>query len=110
MIKRYNQFVNKKVNENKNEEPNLSNDEFVEIEKEEVEEYFEEEEEEAGDFYNNKLKELANLLGVEVVDGKVEFEGKEIIFPSETDMYHYDKKKFKTAQEVFDFIMSKKGK
>jgi hypothetical protein len=131
MIKRYNQFVNKGVNENAFEE----DDEFGDIKTKdgsylnpEGEEYFEEgdefgdiktkdgsylnpegeeyfeEEEEAGDFYNNKLKEVADLIGVEVIDGKVEFEGREIIFPSETEMYHVDKKKFKTAQEVADYL------
>jgi hypothetical protein len=110
MIKRYNQFVNKRVNENTYEEKDFSNDEFGDIKTKdgsylnpEGEEYFEEEEE-AGDFYNNKLKEVADLIDVEVIDGKVEFEGREIIFPSETEMYHIDKKKFKTAQEVADYL------
>jgi hypothetical protein len=125
MIKRYNQFIKNKTNEDLNEEDFMNGTPFEETEtglsnrnlENEVDDFEEsemdntinnelEEEEEAGDFYNKKLKELANMLNVEVEDGKVEFEGKEIIFPSETEMYHVDKKKFKTAKEVVDYLNS----
>jgi ASC-1-like (ASCH) protein len=59
-------------------------------------------EEEAGDVYTNKLKELADALGVEVVDNSVEYNGKKIIFPSETEKYQIEgiKKGFNTVDEV----------
>jgi hypothetical protein len=43
-------------------------------------------------------------LGVEVEDGKIMYNGKKIIFPSETEMYHVDNKKFKTSQEVISYL------
>jgi hypothetical protein len=125
MIKRYNQFIKNKTNEDINEEDFMSGTSFEETETDlsnrdlenEVDDFQEsemdntinnelEEEEEAGDFYNKKIKELAKMLNVEAEDRKVEFEGKEIIFPSETEMYHVDKKKFKTAKEVVDYLNS----
>lgn len=110
MIKRYNQFVNGRINENIEEvEADLDTDleqdldqELDNLPTEDID--IEEEEEEAGDIYAKKLQEVAELLGAQVEGGKVNFEGKEIIFPSETEMYHVDKKKFKTAQEVVDYL------
>ena len=46
------------------------------------------------------LQNLADVLGTEVVDNSVEYNGKKINFYSETEMFHVDKKKFKTAEEV----------
>lgn len=59
-------------------------------------------EEEGGDIYANKLKDLADALGVEVVDNSVEYNGKKIIFPSETEKYQIEgiKKGFTTIDEV----------
>jgi hypothetical protein len=52
-----------------------------------------------------RLKELADLLGTDVMNNNtIEYNGKTIIFPSETEMYHVDRKKFKTAQEVYDYL------
>ena len=67
-----------------------------------------EEEEEGIDVYRNKLKELANMLGVEVENNSINYEENVIIFPSETEMYHVGKKKFKTAQEVVDYLDNNK--
>lgn len=110
MIKRYNQFVNGRINENIEEvEADLDTeleqdlDQELDLPTEDID-IEEEEEEEAGDIYAKKLQEVAELLGAQVEGGKVNFEGKEIIFPSETEMYHVDKKKFKTAQEVVDYL------
>lgn len=112
MIKRYNQFVNGRINENIEEvesdlDTELEQDldqELDNLPTEDIDIEEEEEEEEAGDIYAKKLQEVAELLGAQVEGGKVNFEGKEIIFPSETEMYHVDKKKFKTAQEVVDYL------
>lgn len=118
MIKRYNQFVKERINENVDMEeqdmeqvlPFDSDEEEFDSDEEEFdsdeEEFMDEEDEEEGfDIYKTKMEELAKLLGVEVDEtNKISFEGKEIIFPSETEMYHVDKKKFKTAQEVVDYL------
>ena len=63
-----------------------------------------EEEEEGGDMYTAKLQELADILGVEVENNSINYEGHKVIFPSETEMYHVDKKKFKTAEEVANYL------
>lgn len=105
MIKKYNQFV-KGVNEN------IDETSFEETEgklaakylEDELSNFEEEEEEEAGDIYQKRLQEVADLLGSEVVDNKVHYNNEEIIFPSETDMYHVGKKKFKTAEEVVKYL------
>lgn len=110
MIKKYNQFIKE-------------NDEFIDDTMEETQDDMiqgdqdienntmeEEAEEEAGDIYTSKLKELSKKLGVDIEDGKLEYKGKEIIFPSETEMYHVDRKKFKTSDEVVDFLQGNKEK
>jgi hypothetical protein len=63
-----------------------------------------EEEEEGGDMYQQNLQHLADILGAQVADGSVNYEGKKITFPSETEMFHVDKKKFKTAEEVAAYL------
>jgi len=64
-----------------------------------------EEEEEGVDVYTAKLQELADILGVEVENNSIDYNGHKVIWPSETEMYHVDgKKKFKTAQEVVDYL------
>ena len=112
MIKRYNQFIkeNDEFDEVFNEEPLEETEDILSIDdiddevtnEEPVEET--EVEEEAGDIYMNKLKDLAKELNVELEDGKLEYEGKSIIFPSETEMYHVDRKKFKTKEEVLEYL------
>jgi hypothetical protein len=115
MIKRYNQFIKENINEDIDaEEINSFDDQELddqELDQDLTQDDFDEdyedddlEEEEAADLYKTKLSELASLLGVEVVDGKVEYNGKQIIFPSETEMYHVGNKKFKTAEEVVEFL------
>ncbi len=68
--------------------------------------FFGEEEEEGGDIYQKNLNQLANLLKSQVVGGVINYNGKKITFPSETDMFHVDKKKFKTAEEVVAYLDS----
>jgi L-lactate utilization protein LutC len=132
MIKKYNQFVNERVNEEfeseeefdtNQQEHELANrdleDEFKDLESDvkeapiedlESEEMEEEMEEEGGDVYTNKLQEVADKLGSEVTNGKVEYNGQKIIFPSETEMFHVGNKKFKTADEVVSFIEGESNK
>jgi len=124
MIKKYNQFV-KQINENI-DEPSFeetegklaaqdledemlddnSDDEYLLNKSGEGRDMYDdlEEEEEAGDIYQKKLQDLADLLDTEVVNSRVLFGDKEIIFPSETEMYHVDKKKFKTPEEVVKYL------
>lgn len=115
MIKKYNQFVNDRINEDvenfeddldiNQQEPELADNELEEeLDEFENESEEEEMEEEGGDVYNAKLQEVADKLGAEVSNGKVEYNGKKIIFPSETEMYHVGNKKFKTADEVVSFL------
>jgi len=131
MIKRYNQFVKEKVNEGvedefdtNQQESDLANrdldaeftadheeddpdtGETGRFGQEESEE--EQPEEEGGDLYTSRLQELADKLGTDVVNGKIEFLGKKIIFPSETEMYHVGNKKFKTSDEVVAFFDKEK--
>jgi hypothetical protein len=64
-------------------------------------------EEEQEDFYSGKLKELATALGLDVdavQNNRLEFEGKEIIFPSETEKFHVDRKKFDTIDQVISYL------
>jgi len=71
------------------------------------EQEFDGEEEEQEDVYSSRLKELAQALGLEsdaVQNNKLEFDGKEIIFPSETEKFHVDRKKFDTVEQVVDYL------
>ena len=122
MIKKYNQFVNQRLNEEFDEEfdeidtnqqeSDLANrdleQEMGDFEDVEISDFGGEEEEqpeeESGDIYQSKLQELADALGAEVEDGKIMYDGKKIIFPSETEMFHVDGKKFKTADEVVNYL------
>ena len=54
------------------------------------------------DIYVNKIQELADLLGVESENGYVVYNGKKIMFPSETEKYQIEgvRKGFNTAEEV----------
>lgn len=131
MIKRYNQFVKGKINEdmvppaNVAPMPSEEDVELTQLENElpEVEDVGEEEEQEGSDIYSENLKELSDLLpGSTISNNSVIYKGKDtnvtktIIFPSETfnyetgeGIFHVDKKKFKTAQEVANYLLSEKG-
>jgi len=115
MIKRYNQFVKENMDLNtgfEEEEGDFSPELGDELGYDEEEgqnivtdEYEEEEQpEEEGDIYQNRLQELSSALGTEVEDGKIMYNGKKIIFPSETEMFHVDGKKFKTVEEVVNYL------
>lgn len=68
-------------------------------------EHIEGEEEEGGQYIGQRMiSELADKLGAEVIDNAVVYNGKKINFFSETEMFHVDGKKFKTADEVVDHL------
>jgi len=119
MIKKYNQFLNERLGEEFEEEFPDTNQQESDLAARDLEGEIsdfgdetsanldmeeEEQPEEEGDIYQSRLQELANNLGVEVEDGKIMYNGKKIIFPSETEMYHVDNKKFKTSQEVISYL------
>lgn len=95
MIKKYKKFIK----ESAEFEERLNNNEES-LEKEPLEE----EEKDSADIFSKKLEKLADMLDVEVTDGKILYNGKKIIFPSETEMFHVGKKKFETAEEVYQFL------
>jgi len=111
MIKRYNEFVSGKVNEEFDmdameapivEEPITD----TESEVEEAPVADELPEEEGGEYQGQiLLNQLANELGTEVeADGSINYEGKKINFYSETEKFHVDNKKFSTAAEVVNYL------
>jgi len=66
-----------------------------------------EEEEEAGDYHGSVgMGKIAKALGEELQGNEIMHDGHKINFFSETEMYHVDKKKFKTAEEVISFLNS----
>lgn len=126
MIKRYSQFVKNKINEDMVPPANvapMSSEEDAEIEQLEgelpkAEGPIEDEElgteQEGGDVYSDNLNTLSELLpGSTVSNNSVIYKEKTILFPSETfndetgeGIFHVDKKKFKTAQEVADYLLA----
>ena len=116
MIKRYNEFVSGKVNEEFDMAPDMEieapivEEPIANTEISEVEEAPEAElpEEEGGEYQGQiLLNQLANELGTEVeADGSINYEGKKINFFSETEKFHVDNKKFSTAEEVVNYLGS----
>lgn len=53
-----------------------------------------------------KMNQLAEMLGTEVVENKIEYQGKTINFFSETNKFHIGKEKFETPQEVVEYLQS----
>lgn len=132
ILKKYNEFVNR-INENEEpmlspeEMDNFTEDDMdIEMDSEmdmesgmiededdfsdefedEVEEEMEEEmEEEEGQYIGTRLmNELAEKLGVEVVDNKIIYNDTEINFFSEDEKFHIGKNKFETVDEVLEFL------
>ena len=71
-------------------------------------------------YYNNKwdfgeykgeveMRRLADILGSEVINNQIEYNGKKINYYSETEMFHVDRKKFETAEEVVDYLEGLEG-
>lgn len=115
MIKRYNQFVKGKVNEDYGMDaeleapvtdlPSLGGRPPITPTNIETESDFEGEEEEVEtDKYELALQSLADAAGVEFKTGQksVVIDGKEVTFPAETEKYHIKglKKGFATIEDV----------
>jgi hypothetical protein len=65
----------------------------------------EEMEEEGSEYFGKKmLAELAEMLDCELHDNHIDCNGKKINFYSETESFHVDRKKFKTAEEVVAYL------
>ena len=112
MIKRYNEFVSGKVNEDfdmDSMEAPIVEEPITDTESEVEEAPAAELPEEEGGEYQGQilLNQLANELGTEVdTDGSINYEGKKINFYSETEKFHVDNKKFSTAEEVVNYLGS----
>jgi len=123
MIKRYNQFVGQKLNEDLVEdaisvEGPVMRDNPLPIGEEE-EETGEVEGKDANSWektYMSKIQELADLLpGSTISNNSVSYDKKTILYPSETfninddgvatGIFHVDKKKFDSAQKVADYLL-----
>ncbi len=113
MIKKYNQFVKGKINEDfeldypEVDYPEVDEVETTLLDEPELSNEFEgeeEEEEEAGDKYETALKKLADAAGVEFKSGdkSVIINGKEVTFPAEDEKYHIKgvKKGFTSIEDV----------
>ena len=63
------------------------------------------EEEESGDYHGSVgMKKIADALGEELKGNEIMHDGHKINFISETEMYHIDRKKFKTPEEVIEYM------
>ena len=127
MIKKYNQFVKGKVNEEfemaepetkpvtappvttpdtRPSRPGVVPTTIPSEQDAPLAHYEEEEEEEGGEYIGKKMmNNLASELGTEIgEDGSINYNGKKINFYSETEKFHVDRKKFDTAQQVVDYL------
>jgi len=98
MIKKFNQYVKESQVQVEAPEKTELDNKIVQIESQ----FGEEEDEE---YIGNKLMaELAEKLGVEVEDGQINYDGQLVNFFSETEMFHVGKNKFKTPDEVVEYL------
>jgi hypothetical protein len=67
---------------------------------------YEEEEEEGGEYIGKKMmNDLASELGIKIdEDGSINYNGKKINFYSETEKFHVDRKKFDTVEDVVNYV------
>lgn len=128
MIKRYNQFVKGKVNEDftmadpetkpvtapptttpdtRPSRPGVTPT-TIPSEQDAPLAKYEEGEEEGGEYIGKKMmNELASELGTEIEDdGSISYNGKKVNFYSETEKFHVDKKKFDTVEDVVNYLGS----
>ena len=63
------------------------------------------EEEESGEYRGTvMMNQLAEMLGSEVINNEIKYDGKEINYYSETDKFHVDGEKFETPEEVMNYL------
>jgi hypothetical protein len=67
---------------------------------------YEQEEEEGGEYIGKKMmNDLSSELGTEIdEDGSINYNGKKVNFYSETEKFHVDKKKFDTVEDVLNYL------
>jgi hypothetical protein len=121
VVRKFNEFVKKRINENVDSMENPY-DMSPELETgmdatrdaemddqsnliDEPEKNFEEEEEEEDEYKGNQLmNELADILGVEVINNQIDYNGHEIHFYSETENFHIDNMRFENIEEVVAYL------
>ena len=119
IVRKFNDFVKNRINEDvdpietpNEESPGIKATENAEEDDQsnlidDPEEDFEEGEEESGEYEGTRLmNELAEMLGTEVVNNEINYDGHKINYFSETDSFHVDKnkKKFGTSDEVLEYL------
>lgn len=118
-LKRYNDYIKENQQDLENQVENeLQSDEEIPgdliVDDENLEPSIDEEdlddpEEEEDEYIGRKmLKDLAKALGSNVVDNSVKHGGQTVNFFSETEMFHIGKKKFKTVDQVVDYLKNNK--
>jgi hypothetical protein len=120
LVRKFNDFVKNRVNENiepienpTDESPELEAgiDATLDAEAKDQSNLIDEpeanwEEEESGEYQGTKLmKELAEMLGAEVTNNEIDYNGHKINYFSETEAFHVDnKKKFDNIEEVVAYL------
>jgi hypothetical protein len=119
LVRKFNDFVKNRVNENiepienpTDESPELEAgiDATLDSEAKDQSNLIDEpeanwEEEESGEYQGTKLmKELAEMLGAEVTNNEIDYNGHKINYFSETEAFHVDRKKFDNIEEVVAYL------
>jgi len=119
LVRKFNDFVKNRINENiepienpteKNPELEAGIDATLDAEAEDQSNLIDEpeanwEEEESGEYEGTKLmKELAEMLGAEVTNNEIDYNGHKIHYYSETEAFHVDRKKFDNIEEVVAYL------
>jgi hypothetical protein len=109
ILKKFDSYIKENLEEEDIPEMSLDGDSAITAEMRETEEEKDKKiidatEEDDSYIGTKMLNELADKLGVEVVDGAIDYNGTKINFFSETEKFHIGKKKFATVDEVVSFI------
>jgi hypothetical protein len=119
LVRKFNDFVKNRINENiepienpteKTPELEAGIDATLDAEAEDQSNLIDEpeanwEEEESGEYEGTKLmKELAEMLGAEVTNNEIDYNGHKIHYYSETEAFHVDRKKFDNIEEVVAYL------
>jgi len=119
LVRKFNDFVKNRINENIEpiENPTESSPELeagidatLDAEREDQSNLIDRpessyEEEESGEYEGTKLmNELAEMLGTEVTNNEIDYNGHKIHYYSETEAFHVDRKKFDNIEEVVAYL------